>query len=69
MMSFEQIRSLAVLDPEQADEEAQRTRPRVRIVGTNETATLIEVDDCGSAVIERDDQPAYWISFQHLEAA
>ncbi len=69
MMSFEQIRSLAVLDTEQADEEAQRSRPLVRIAGTGETATLHGVDDCGSAVIERDGQAAYWISFTHLEAA
>lgn len=69
MMTFEQIRSLAVLEPEQADEEAQRARPRVRIAGTGQTATLIEVDDCGSAVVEIDGQIPHWIAFRFLEAA
>lgn len=67
MMTFAQIRSLAGYDTEQADEEAHLARPAVRIAGTAETAVLIGVDGDGTAVVERDGWPAYWIVFKHLQ--
>jgi hypothetical protein len=67
-MTFEQIRNLAATDWEQANEEAQRSRPRVRLTAGS-LATLIGVDDCGSAIVERAGWTPYWTAFEHLEAA